>query len=263
LTASVAAAAPAQTGASGFARATGPRPLSFPADLGAHDDYQTEWWYYTGNLETAEGRHFGYQLTFFRRALVPPDARPTRASDWGTTQVYMAHLALTDVGGNRHYAYQRMARGAAGLAGASAEPYRVWLDDWAVAAGDGGALGLQAADGSISLHLDLRSTKPRVLQGEGGYSRKGPDPGNASYYFSETRIATEGTVKVDGRSYTVAGLSWMDHEFSTSALSAGQVGWDCFKSGAPTVRPIPSLPESSSIQTVRRSASLRRTSHCR
>jgi predicted secreted hydrolase len=228
LRASVAAAAPAQSDASGFARAMGPRPLSFPTDLGPHDDFQTEWWYYTGNLDTSEGQHFGYQLTFFRRALVPPEAWPARASDWGTAQVYMAHLALTDVSGNRHYAYERLARGAAGLAGAAAEPYRVWLDEWSVVTGSDGLLRLQASDGAIALQLDLRSTKPRVLQGEAGYSRKGPEPGNASYYFSETRIATKGTVTVDGRSYAVDGLSWMDHEFSTSALSAGQTGWDWF-----------------------------------
>ena len=147
----------------------------------------------------------------------------------------MAHLALTDVSGRQHLVYQRLERGAAGLAGAQpaanggqAQPYRVWLDNWSVAAVDGGLVRLQAAKGDIALQLDLRDLKPPVLQGAAGYSRKGPQPGDASYYYSLTRIATTGTITVRGQTYAVTGLSWMDHEFSTSALSAGAVGWDWF-----------------------------------
>jgi predicted secreted hydrolase len=116
--------------AAGYARATGPVPFNFPADYGPHDDYQTEWWYYTGNLTAASGEHFGYQLTFFRRALLPPAERSQRQSDWAADQVYLGHFALTDVAGNQHQAWERLERGAAGLAGAQASPYRVWLDDW-------------------------------------------------------------------------------------------------------------------------------------
>jgi predicted secreted hydrolase len=116
--------------ATGFARAEGPRPLQFPADHGPHSDYQTEWWYYTGNLENSDGRHFGYQLTFFRRALLPPAQWQDRPSNWAADQVYMAHFALTDVAGRYYRALERFARGAAGLAGAQGTPYRVWLEDW-------------------------------------------------------------------------------------------------------------------------------------
>ncbi len=126
-----AAAAPADT--SGFARAEGPPSLAFPADHGPHDDFQTEWWYYTGNLTAETGEHFGYQLTFFRRALTPPDQRSVRDSAWAADQVYMAHLALTDVSSGEHYSFEKLARGAAGLAGVQAEPFRVWLEDWSVA----------------------------------------------------------------------------------------------------------------------------------
>lgn len=235
-------AAAAAADVSGFARAEGPREIVFPEDRGPHDDFQTEWWYYTGNLTAETGEHFGFQLTFFRRALVPPDQRAARASAWGTDQVYMAHFALTDVSGGKHYSFERLARGAAGVAGAQATPYRVWLEDWEVAEmlpaaedrGMGNPARLRAAALDPNLHLNLSldltlsDLKSPVLQGDRGYSRKGPEPGNASYYVSRTRIATEGTVTVGDKTYAVLGLSWMDQEWSTSALGAEQVGWDWF-----------------------------------
>jgi predicted secreted hydrolase len=219
-----AAAAPAE----GFARAEGPQGLAFPKDHGPHPDFQTEWWYYTGNLEAEDGRHFGYQLTFFRRALLPPDQRVERASDWGTDQVYLAHFTITDVSAGRFQAFERFARGAAGIAGAQSPPYRVWLEDWSVEQVGEDLYRLQAAEGEARLELLLTDTKGPVLQGERGYSRKGPEPGNASFYISQTRLASEGKIQVGGGSFTVTGQSWMDHEFSTSALSEGQVGWDWF-----------------------------------
>jgi predicted secreted hydrolase len=218
----------AEQGAEGYARAEGPQPLRFPEDHGAHPDFQTEWWYYTGNLESGDGRHFGYQLTFFRRALLPPDDRPARASHWATNQVYLAHFTLTDVAGERFQAFERYARGAAGLAGAQSPPFRVWLRDWSVEQVEPGLYRLRAAQEGVQLDLLLADTKGPVLQGERGYSRKGPEPGNASFYISQTRLETDGTVQTPAGSSRVSGLSWMDHEFSTSALSAGQVGWDWF-----------------------------------
>jgi predicted secreted hydrolase len=222
----VAAAAP--TDSTGFARVTGPRPLHFPADDGPHNDYQTEWWYYTGNLTAANGEHFGYQLTFFRRALLPPTAVPTRTSDWATDQVYLAHFALTDVAGGQHQSFERLERGAAGLAGAQADPYHVWLDNWSVQRGADGQETLQAAAGDITVTLTLRSLKPLVPEGDAGYSQKGAQPGNASIYYSRTRIDSRGTISARGQTWQVTGLSWMDHEFSTSALEPGVVGWDWF-----------------------------------
>ena len=211
-----------------FARATGPVPLQFPEDFGPHPDYQTEWWYYTGNLAAPEGRHFGYQLTFFRRALGAPGDLDSRQSDWSTNQAYMAHFALTDVAGGKHSSFEKLSRGAAGLAGAQAEPYRVWLEDWSVEETTPGEYRLIAAQDGLSLDLRLKDLKGPILQGDQGYSRKGPEPGNASYYYSQTRLKTDGTVSVAGRDYPVQGLSWKDHEYSTSALSPGQVGWDWF-----------------------------------
>ncbi len=222
--------------ASGYARAAGPSTLSdsalltFPADFGPHNDYQTEWWYYTGNLEDVDGRHFGYQFTIFRRSLRPPDDRAARESNWATEQIYMGHFAVTDAAGQRFQSFERFGRGAAGLAGAQAEPYQVWLEDWQVAdvPGQPGVTRLQASAGDVAIDLTLTDTKGPVLQGDRGYSQKGPDPGNASYYYSLTRLATEGSVTVDGNTYPVTGLSWKDHEYSTSALASNQVGWDWF-----------------------------------
>lgn len=212
----------------GFAIADGSRPWHFPQDQGSHPDFQTEWWYYTGNLDTQDGRHFGYQLTFFRRALLPPQLVVQRPSDWATNQVYMAHFALTDVAANSYHAFEDFSRAAAGLAGAQSDPYSVWLDDWQVRQVSTNTYQLQAKQDGFAIQLSLNNVKSFILQGNHGYSLKGPAPGQASYYYSQTRLQTQGEVTSDGRQYTVSGLSWMDHEFSTSALGKNQVGWDWF-----------------------------------
>lgn len=213
---------------SGFQRAEGPREWNFPTDYGPHPDYQTEWWYYTGNLESETGARFGYQLTIFRRALLPKEERTKRKSPWATDQVYMAHFALSDIASREHVAFERFARGAAGLAGAQSDPYQVWLENWQVVQIDENHYRLIARQDDISLDLILEDIKGPVLHGDQGYSQKGPHKGNASYYHSQTRLKTSGRVQTLNDSYQVSGLSWMDHEFSTSALSPGQVGWDWF-----------------------------------
>ena len=212
---------------SGWARATTPRPFSFPRDHGPHAEYAIEWWYFTGNLDAGE-RHFGYQLTIFRRGLAPQI--PARASAWGAQNIYMAHFALSDVAGGRFYAFDRFSRDGAGLAGASGDPFRVFLEDWSVtgAGPQSMPMRLQAAQDGVAIDLTLTSLKPPTLQGESGLSQKGPTPGNASYYYSLTRMATSGTVSAAGQSHSVTGLSWMDREWSTSALEGAVVGWDWF-----------------------------------
>jgi predicted secreted hydrolase len=212
----------------GFARATAPRPIEFPRDHGPHPEYRTEWWYYTGNLRAADGRDVGFQLTFFRSAL-SPDA-PARTSAWAASQVYLAHFAVTDVRAGRFHAWSRAGRGALDLAGARAEPYRVWIDTWAAeAAGIASpSVRLRAAEDGVAIDLVLEPGKPPVLQGDAGLSRKGPEPGNASYYYSLTRMPARGTVELGGERLPVQGLAWMDHEWSTSALSPDLAGWDWF-----------------------------------
>jgi len=212
----------------GFARADGPKDLVFPADRGSHPDYQTEWWYYTGNLQTANALHYGYQLTFFRRALLPPQEQSPRESKWAASQVYMAHFAISNVPDRRFRAFERVSRGSVGLAGAAGEPYHVWLENWSVEEVESGVVHLHAEQDDLFLDLTLTDRKGVVLEGDRGYSQKGAEPGNASYYYSQTRLETVGTLQVGGRKDEVTGLSWMDHEFSTSSLAPGQVGWDWF-----------------------------------
>jgi predicted secreted hydrolase len=212
----------------GFSRALSPRAFRFPQDHGPHPGYRTEWWYFTGNLKTSEGRPFGYQLTFFRMALAP--GTTARASKWGADQVYMAHFALTDVQGKRFAFAERFSRAALGLAGAGGAPLSVWLEDWSARESSASpwSMKLSAADGSVSLDLDLASSKPVVLNGEQGLSRKGSEPGNASYYYSIPRMESRGTLTVGGERFQVSGLSWLDREWGTSALTGDQAGWDWF-----------------------------------
>ena len=209
----------------GFARALAPRPLSFPEDHGPHPDFRTEWWYYTGNLETPAGRHVGFQLTFFRVALSPTEE--PRASAWATRQLYVAHFAVTDTAGGHFHAASRTSRAALGLAGAQAAPFRVWVEGWS-AQGEGGATRLRAQEGDVAIDLTVSPAKPVVLQGDRGLSRKGPEPGNASLYYSFTRMATRGSVRLGAETLEVSGEAWMDREWSTSALGAGVEGWDWF-----------------------------------
>jgi predicted secreted hydrolase len=223
-----AVAAVGGSGAAGFAHVTAPRPFVFPQDHGPHQEYATEWWYYTGNLDTSAGRHFGFQLTFFRFGLAPK--LPERPSDWATANIYMAHFALTDVAGKQFYAFDRFSRGAAGLAGAQAAPYQVWLEDWRAESRGADALPmrLHAAQDAVALDLTLEGGKPAVAQGDRGLSQKSAEAGNASYYYSLTRMPTRGTIRVGGESFEVSGLSWMDREWSTSALAQDIAGWDWF-----------------------------------
>jgi predicted secreted hydrolase len=212
----------------GYERAVEPRPFDFPADHGPHPGFRTEWWYVTGNLGSADGRDFGFQLTIFRNALTP--TAPESPSDWATNQAYMGHFTVTDVAAGRFRAYERFARGAAGLAGAEAGPLRVWLEDWVIEATTPSTfpLRLEAHEGDVRLRLRLDEGKPTVPQGDRGLSQKGREPGNASYYYSQTRMPADGTLVLGADTVAVSGLAWLDREWSTSALAEGQVGWDWF-----------------------------------
>lgn len=213
----------------GFARALERRDWQFPRDFGPHPEYQTEWWYYTGNLTTDNSRRFGFQFTIFRRGLLPEAAATD--SEWRTNQAYMAHFAITDVAGQRFYHEERYSRGAAGLAGATIDPvYRVWLEDWEVAAQneDATVTAITASTADFGLALTLEQTKAPSLQGVDGLSQKSGEAGNASYYYSQTRLATSGTVTIGEESFAVSGYTWKDHEFGTSALGENATGWDWF-----------------------------------
>ncbi len=212
----------------GFERVIAPRPFVFPADHGPHPTFQTEWWYYTGNLTAENGHRFGFQLTFFRRALTP--APLIRESAWAASDIYMAHFALTDIDGGRFYAFERFSRAAADLAGASGDPFRVFLHDWSAEGSgpEGMTMRLRAAQGEVALDLTAVNSRPPVFQGNAGVSQKGSQIGNASAYYSLTRMISNGTIQIGSTTYQVSGLTWMDREWGTSALEEGLRGWDWF-----------------------------------
>jgi predicted secreted hydrolase len=208
-----------------FAKADSERSFSFPADHGAHPEYQTEWWYFTGNLISEDGKEFGYQLTFFRRSL---SANPTeRDSTWASKNIYMAHFTLTDVQGNQFYPTQRFSRDGNRLAGAETKPYAsIWLEGWSARQVDDSHWELQAKNQDQSIELTLNDLTGPVLQGESGLSRKSAE--SASYYYSLPRMTSNGTIQIGKNHFAVKGISWMDHEFSTSVLTRDQIGWDWF-----------------------------------
>lgn len=212
---------------------------SFPRDHWAHEGYRTEWWYFTGNVRTDDGREraFGYQLTFFRVGVVRDE--PELDSEWASGYFIMGHAALTDVANGRHLFSELLYRempllasfdpfsGTATRIGWSRAPAGtddVWHVDW-----NGEGFDFHARDDSRGFRFDFstRPVKPLVFQGPNGFSRKSGN-GQASHYYSFTRLATRGEIQLDEARFAVTGESWMDKEFSSSQLSEAQVGWDWF-----------------------------------
>lgn len=210
----------------GFASVTDPNGLTFPDAFGAHSAYQTEWWYYTGNVQTEEGRAFGFQFTIFRRSLSAKEAQ--RTSSFAANDIYMAHFTVTDAAEGQFYENERFQRGGAGVAGAQAEPYQVWLDDWGVEERAPGRYQMRAQAEEVAIDFTLNALKAPALHGNQGLSQKSEESGNASYYYSQSRLETSGTVTVKGQAYEVTGLSWKDHEYGTSSLADNAIGWDWF-----------------------------------
>lgn len=196
----------------------------FPRDHASHPEYRIEWWYYTGNLAAASGRRFGYQVTFFRVGI---EAAPASPSRWAVRDLFVTHLAVTDIDRRKHLASERLNRAGIGWAGAATDSYRVWNDGWQASL-SGGRHQLRARDRDFGVDLVLDEDTPAVLHGDAGFSRKGAQQGNASHYYSLTRMPTRGTLIVDGQPLTVSGSSWMDHEFGTTLLEPDQAGWDWF-----------------------------------
>lgn len=206
--------------------------IEFPEDHASHSKYRTEWWYYTGNLKSSVGKRFGFQLTFFRRRIIPSASEnkwPTPASAWRTGQIYLAHAALSDLDGKHHFYAQDMGRGALGIAGEIRDNdiIRIFLKKWSIRIGPN-VHHLKLISDPFSFELDLTPVKPPVFHGQKGYSRKGSMPESASCYYSLTRLETRGQVTLAEKTVAVSGLSWMDHEFSTAPLEPGLVGWDWF-----------------------------------
>jgi predicted secreted hydrolase len=215
-----------------FHSVAGPCNFDFPKDHGAHPGYQTEWWYYTGNLRSEQGGRYGFQLTFFRRQISPPGADrdwPNPASAWRTQQIFLAHAALTDIGEKRFFHDEQMSREMPGLAGAHQEDgaTSIFVKNWSMNS-DGNEHLLKVDAETFDFNLKLKSDKPPVLHGEAGYSRKGATPERASCYYSFTRLHAEGSVTLNGTPIPVQGTAWMDHEFGSAPLESNLEGWDWF-----------------------------------
>jgi predicted secreted hydrolase len=198
----------------------------FPRDFFSHDDFRIEWWYYTGHLEDGAGRSFGYQLTFFRIAL-DGKGKANDSSRWEIDHIYFAHMTLSDIENEKFYFFERINRAGLGQAGAESDQLKVWNENWSLME-SGQAHHLKAQEGGVKFELKLIPLKPLVIHGRDGVSQKGETSGNASHYFTFTRMRTEGQVILKDKIYQVKGLSWMDHEFSSNQLSDAQIGWDWF-----------------------------------
>ena len=215
----------------GFAQVLEPRVFEFPRDHGAHPEYRQEWWYVTGNLDSATGERFGFELTIFRFALAPEGAGSSAVeSSWRTGQIYMGHFAITDVARKQFQFTQKLSRGAVGLAGARNPPLQVWIDDWSLGTVDpeGTHWRLRAAESGYELTLDAQALQQPVLNGDKGLSQKSSDRGSASYYYSIPRVAVHGRLVRDGRPVDVQGLAWVDREWGSGALGGNEQGWDWF-----------------------------------
>ncbi|RJR43194.1 MAG: carotenoid 1,2-hydratase [Desulfobacteraceae bacterium] len=219
-------------GADEFRSVTGPCNLLFPSDHGSHPCYRTEWWYYTGNLRTASGKRYGFQLTFFRTRIAPPGSEkqwPQKPSKWRAGDLFFAHAALSDLDGKRFFMDEKMARGALGLAGVRQEDEqtKIFIGRWSSE-----ILGdrhlLKADTDQFTLDLRCLDRKGPVAHGLGGCSRKGRKAESSSCYYSVTRLEVGGTLKVRGENAAVEGTAWMDHEFSSAPLEEDVTGWDWF-----------------------------------
>jgi predicted secreted hydrolase len=196
--------------------------FSFPRDHGSHDDYKTEWWYYTGNLDTDDGKRYGFELTFFRVGVVPPGA--AAKTRWDLHDLSLAHFAITDVARNEFRYYEKLNRSSPFTAAAASGTLDVFNEGWrAVTLADGSwHLVGYAADDAIDLVMTSR--KAPAIHGENGVSVKAEGVGYASHYYSMSRLEVRG--RVNGAS--CHGNAWMDHEFGSSALRENQQGWDWF-----------------------------------
>ena len=222
-------AADSPPSASRFSSAKPGYVYAFPRDHGSHEQFQTEWWYFTGHLRGPNGRRFGYELTFFRRGIDSPDVW-NNPSEWAMRHLYLAHFALTDEKADQFRFAEKISRAGIGKAGARADVLDVWVDKWQVKAlsPDHRQFHLMAKTEEFSINLVVESRKPPVKHGTHGVSYKGPQPEQTSHYYSLTRLHTTGSVRVGDTTMTVEGVSWMDHEFGSGDLADNLVGWDWF-----------------------------------
>ncbi|HEX9391736.1 MAG TPA: lipocalin-like domain-containing protein, partial [Usitatibacteraceae bacterium] len=208
-----------------YAVVTPGMPLVFPRDHGAHPAFRTEWWYATGHLQTASGKALGFQLTFFRSRSGIGEANQTRnGSRFAPAQILFAHAAIAYPALGRLRHDERVARAGFGV-GTQTEKLDVALEGWTLRM-DQQTMQAHIPARDFTLDLRLSASRPPLLQGDQGYSRKGPQPGQASYYVSLPQLAVNGSVVIDGKREDVSGTAWFDHEWSSEYLAAEATGWD-------------------------------------
>jgi predicted secreted hydrolase len=198
----------------------------FPRDHYIHEDFKTEWWYFTGNIADESGRRFGYQLTLFRQGIRHPSERNGELSRFVVGDLKFAHFTVTDVARGEFVFDQKASRGAYGEAGFSDGERVAWNGSWTVRLDASGIWQISADNERAAINLRLESAKPPVIHGQDGISRKAAGAGHASHYYSLTRLTTSGELRVGRETFQVRGESWFDREWATSQLAAGQVGWD-------------------------------------
>ena len=213
-----------------FARELQPRTLVFPRDHGSHNEARTEWWYLTGHAKDGSGREFGFQLTFFRSRV---DGTELLRSRLAARQLVFAHAAITDVQGGKLWHDQRIGRWngeppaqADNAVFASTEDTQVAIRDWRLRRDASGGYQAVAAGESLQIELSATPTQSLLLQGDKGFSRKGPAASQASFYVSQPQLAVRGTLGLNGQRFQVQGTAWLDHEWSESLLHPEAVGWD-------------------------------------
>ena len=210
-----------------FERASARRGFVFPEDHGPHRAFQQEWWYFSGNLVDDAARAFGFQFTIFRFAL--HRAAQASVSAWRTQEIFLAHFSITDVQASAFHRHERLQRASLSLAGASETSRKIWLKNWQIAPGIApDSWQIEANAEGEAIKLDLTPEKPLVLQGQQGLSQKGAAPGNASYYYSQPRLAAHGQLRCSDGTHHVHGQVWLDREWGTNTLDPAQVGWDWF-----------------------------------
>ncbi len=198
----------------------------FPRDHHWHADFKTEWWYFTGNLTSEQGRRFGYELTFFRQGIRPPNERTGTTSRFIVDDLKFAHFTITDPAGKRFVFHDKVSRGSFGDAGFDDRTRLAWIGSWSLKMNPDGSFDLAAEAENAAIDLDLVAQKEPVIHGTNGISRKAEGDGHASHYYSLTRLTTKGSLRAQAETFAVSGESWFDHEWATNQLATGQAGWN-------------------------------------
>ena len=204
---------------------------NFPSEHRSHPNFKIEWWYFSGNVKDESGNKYSFMLTFFRRGLRLEKTSEVNRSRWALNNLYFSHFSVYSAKKNKHYFSEKISRGALGQAGASTEKFKVWIDDWKAEIADRNQpnkILIFAKKDKLYLDFELEPQKNPVIHGTNGISQKSSGVGQASHYYSFTRLKVNGSLSIEGKRIGVNGSAWMDHEFGSNQLGKEQIGWDWF-----------------------------------